>query len=217
MTIDIEQVIADSALGETFPLAPDLPFTAAQAKDAGISKRTLTLLTNEGILRRPIKSVYVATDLGDSLRLRAECLRLVVPDDAVIVDRHAGWLHGATMVLRPNEHLELRPVSMFLPAGRGRLRNDLAASGERNFSRDDVMELNGLRVTTPIRTAWDLGRVRWTDEAIAGLDAMLRLRTFTLEELLSGIQRFRGMRWVTVLRAIAPWQTAGPNRLASPS
>jgi hypothetical protein len=202
--MDTEQIIAAGTLGPSFPLEPNLPFTARQARAAGIPKRILTLLTNEGILRRPIKSVYLATELGDSLRLRAECLRLVVPEDAVIVDRHAGWLHGATMVLRPNEHLDLRPVSMFLPSGRGRLRNDLAASGERNFGPGDVVELNGLQVSSPLRTAWDLGRVRWTDEAIAGLDAMLRLRVFTLEELLAGIERFRGMRWVTVLRAIAP-------------
>jgi len=202
--MDTQRIIAEATLGPSFPLPYDLPFTTAQAKAAGISTRTLTLLTKEGILRRPIKSVYVATDLGDSLRLRADCLRLVTPEDAVIVDRHAGWLHGATMVLRPNEHLELRPVSMFLPSGRGRLRNGLAASGERNFGPGDVVELHGLQVTSPLRTAWDLGRVRWTDEAIAALDAMLRLEVFTLEELLAGIERFRGMRWVTTLRAIAP-------------
>ena len=202
--MDIDQIIAEASLGDSFPLPASHPFTLAQAKAAGITKRTLTRLTQEGILRRPIKSVYVSTEVGDSLRLRADCLRLVAPADAVIVDRHAGWLHGAQMVLRPNEHLELRPVTMFLPAGRGRLRNGLADSGERNFRPGEIIEVNGLRVTTPLRTAWDLGRVRWTDEAIAALDAMLRLRVFTLEELLDGVERFRGMRWVTTLRAIAP-------------
>jgi hypothetical protein len=126
--MDIDQIIAEASLGDSFPLPASQPFTLAQAKAAGINKRTLTLLTHEGILRRPIKSVYVSTEVGDSLRLRADCLRLVAPADAVIVDRHAGWLHGAQMVLRPNEHLELRPVTMFLPAGRGRLRNGLAES-----------------------------------------------------------------------------------------
>ena len=202
--MDLAEIIHTNHLGADFPLPPRLPFTRAQALSAGISRRSLDRLTQEGVLRRPVKSVYVATELGDSLRLRAECLRLVVPRDAVIVDRHAGWLHGATMVLRPNEHLDLRPVSMFLPAGRGRLRNDLAASGERNLRPGDVMEIEGLQVTTPLRTTWDLGRVRWPDDAIAALDAMLRLRAFTHEELLDGIERFRGMRWVRILRAIAP-------------
>jgi len=62
-----------------------------------------------------------------------------------------------------------------------------------------------MQVTTPLRTAWDLGRVRWTDEAISGLDALFRLRAFTREEFLAGIERFAGMRWVTTLREIGPF------------
>jgi hypothetical protein len=108
------------------------------------------------------------------------------------------------MVLRPNEHLELLPISVFRPSGHGRLRNDLAESGERNLSHEDVIEVEGLAVTTPLRTAWDLGRVRNRDRAISGLDAMLRLGTFDREELLAGVERFRRMRWVTTLRALAP-------------
>jgi hypothetical protein len=202
--MDIDQIIAEASLGIGFPLDSQLPFTRAQAKAAGISRHTLDRLTDAGILRKPIRGVFIATELGESLSLRAECLRLVAPPDAVIVDRHAGWLHGATMVLRPNEHLELLPLTMFLPGGRGRLRNPLADSGERTFGRGDVVEVEGLRVTSPLRTACDLGRVQWADTAIAALDAMLRLGAFTKEELLAEVKRFRGMRWVTTLRGIAP-------------
>lgn len=187
-----------------FPLPPDLPFTRADALDAGVSRRALDRLLTAGLLRRPIKGVYVGTHLGDSLALRAACLRLVVPDDCVVVDRHAGWLHGAPMVLAPGEHLELRPLSLFRPSGHGRLRNDISSSGERNLTDRDVMEVGGMAVTTPIRTAWDLGRVRWTDAAISGLDAIFRLDAFGRDEFLDGIERFRGMRWVTTLRAIGP-------------
>jgi very-short-patch-repair endonuclease len=201
--MDLEPIIAGSSLGDSFPLDPGVPFTRAQAKAAGVSRHVLDRLTNAGILRKPIRGVFLATELGDSLALRAACLRLVAPPDAVIVDRHAGWLYGATMVLRPNEHLELRPVTMFLPGGRGRLRNPLSDSGERTFAPGDVIEVEGLRVTSPLRTACDLGRVRWPDQAIAALDAMLRLGAFSKDELLAEITRFRGMRWVTTLRAIA--------------
>jgi very-short-patch-repair endonuclease len=74
----------------------------------------------------------------------------------------------------------------------------------RNLSRADVTEVCGIAVTTPLRTAWDLGRVRWPDEAISGLDALFRLRAFGRDEFLAGIERFRGMRWVTTLRAMGP-------------
>jgi very-short-patch-repair endonuclease len=202
--MDLDAMLYAGSLDATFPLPLDAPFTRATALAAGIPRRALETLVREGLLRRPVKGVYVGTHVTDSVALRAACLRLVVPEDCVIVDRHAGWLHGAQMILAPGEHLELRPLSLFRPSGHGRLRNDLAASGERRLRADDVMEVDGLRATTPVRTAWDLGRVRWTDEAITGLDAMLRLGAFDREELLAGVERFRGSRWITTLRAIAP-------------
>ncbi len=192
-------------LAADFPLPLDRPFTYRTAhKEAGIDSNDLSWLVGHGLLRRPIRNVYVAAQVPDSIELRCACLLLVVPPDAVVCDRHAGWMHGAEMVLAPGEHLALAAIRIFLPAGRGRLRNGLADSGERTFRRDDLTEINGVRVTTPIRTAWDLGRNRWTDRSIAAMDQMLRLGAFGTEELVAGVERFRGMRWVRVLRVIAP-------------
>lgn len=202
--MDIRRFLGQAFLDESFPLPLDMPFTTGQAKAQGVTGQNLTALQREGLLRRMLQGVYVATQAGDSIPLRARALRLVVPDDCVVCDRHAGWLHGATMVLRPNEHLQLMPISVFRPSGNGRLRNDISNSGERNLRPEDVVELHGLRVTTPLRTAWDLGRVRWTEPAISALDAMLRLDVFTRAELLAGIERFKRMRWITTLRAMAP-------------
>ncbi|CAM3777665.1 hypothetical protein [Nocardioides zeicaulis] len=108
------------------------------------------------------------------------------------------------MLLMPGEHLSARPITMDLPLGRGRLRNKLADGGQRHLLARDVVELHGLRVTTPLRTALDLGRQRWPEPAITALDALLRIRSFTKEELLTELDRFRGMRWVTTLRQVAP-------------
>jgi hypothetical protein len=202
MAIGIWRTLA--FLDESFPLPLDAPFTHAHARSEGLTRDVLTELCRLGLLRRPIKGVYAASQLGDSVELRARALRLVVPEDCVICDRHAGWLHGAEMVLAPNEHLELRPISVFRPSGMGRLRNGLADSGERNLTPADIVELHGLRVTTPLRTAWDLGRQRSRDIAFSGLDAMLRLETFDKGELVHGVPRFGRMRWVTVLRELAP-------------
>ena len=197
-------MILAGQLDDTFPLPADAPFTAATARDAGVSRWHLGQLVAEGLLRCPIRGVYLSTALGDSLPLRAACLKLVAPPDCVVVDRHAGWLLGAEMVLAPGEHLEVRPLSLFRPSGHGRLRNGIARSGERWLREEDVTEIDGLPVTTPLRTAWDLGRVRWTDHAIAGIDQMMRLGTFGREEFLAGIEQFRRQRWVTTLRAVGP-------------
>jgi hypothetical protein len=201
MAIDVWRTLA--LLDESFPMPLDVPFTHAQARAAGLTRDVLAELCRLGLLRRPVKGVYAASQLGDSVELRARALSLAVPEDCVICDRHAGWLHGADMVLAPNEHLELRPISVFRPSGMGRLRNGLCDSGERNLTPSDITEVHGLRVTTPLRTAWDLGRQRFREPALSGMDAMLRLGRFSRAELVQGVPRFRGMRWVTVLRQLA--------------
>ena len=199
-------------LDARWPIPLDRPFQAQFARDVGVPQHLLTELVRRRLLLQPLKGVYVARQLSDSTWLRTECLRLVVPDDAVIVDRHAAWLLGAPMSLEPGENIEARPISVFRPSGHGRLRNDLSHSGERNLRPSDVMELDRLLVTTPLRTAWDLGRVRYPEPALSGIDAMLRLGV-DKSELLDGVERFKGMRWVTTLRAVA---RLGDGRAASP-
>jgi hypothetical protein len=199
--MDMDEMLFSGSLGSTFPLPTTEPFTFKMARDAGISRRRLGTLLETGLVRRPIKGVYLSTEAGDSLALRAAALRLVAPPDCIIVDRHAGWLLGAEMILAPGEHISVRPLSLFRPAGRGRLRNDIAASGERRVKDTETDEIGGLRVTTPLRTAWDLGRVRWPDEAIAGVSMMHRLGAYEPEEF---TEEFRGQRWVTTLREIGP-------------
>ncbi|GAA1924629.1 hypothetical protein GCM10009737_27970 [Nocardioides lentus] len=191
-------------LPASFPLPRDEPFTRAQALACGLGPRRLAGLCDQGLLRRPVRGVYLASEAGDSLRLRARSLSLVVPPDAVVCDRHAGWLLGAEMALAPGEHLALRPVSLFRPSGHGRVRRGLVEGGERNLRPEDVTTVHGVRVTTALRTAHDLGRVRDPRFALPAMDAVARLGHFGLPDLVAGVPRFAGMRWVSTLRAMAP-------------
>ena len=209
---DLHDLRGQTHLDSSCPLPLDRPFTASHARDLGVPAGVLVWLVREGFVRQPVKGVYVVSQVVDDTALRCVMLRMVMPEDCVVVDRHAAWLLGATMALAPNEHVEARPIAVFRPAGHGRLRNSLSDSGERNLTADDVTEIGGVRVTTPLRTAWDLGRVRYPEPAIAGIDAMLALGV-DKDELLAGIERFKGMRWVTTLRAVAP---LGDGRAQSP-
>lgn len=202
--MDISQWLRLPYLDESFPLPTTEPFTLQRALEAGVRRRWLTDLTQAGLLRNPIKGVYLGSQVVDDTSSRLACLGLVTPADAVVVDRHAGWAQGANMLLLPNEHLNALPIAMFLPQGRGRLRNKLADSGERTFRAEDLIVVDGVRMTTPLRTALDLGRQRWPEPALTALDALHRLGRFTVEELVSEIERFKGMRWVTTLRDVAP-------------
>ena len=46
-------------------------------------------------------------------------------------------------------------------------------------------------MTTPLRTALDLGRQRWPEPALTALDALHRLGAFSVEELLAEVDRFK--------------------------
>jgi hypothetical protein len=210
MTV-LTRLIDGPLLGPAFPLPLDRPFTGAAALEAGVSRGVLARLARDGYVRRVLKGVYVTVQSGDSLLLRAQALLLVVPAHAVVTDWTAVWLY--TGLHPPNGHLQLPPICMFLPAGRGRLRNGLCDSGERTFAREDLMVVDELTVTTPLRTAWDMGRLAHRDRAIGAIDGLLRHGDFGQEALVGGVERFRKQRGVVQLRHLAP--LADPSRQAS--
>lgn len=200
-----------SLLDGRFPLPLCEPFTTAQARRAGLTVADLSRLVFDGYLRRLVQGVFVATQVPDSLQLRARALRLVVPPGAVVTDRTAGWLHGAELVLEPGAHLVVPKVSVFHTSRGGRLRNDLAHSGQRMMPPSDIVGVNGLLVTTPLRTACDLGRLLRRDQAFAALDQMLRLGAFSQDELIAETVRFRHYRGVVKLRTFAPLADPGSD------
>lgn len=181
------------------------PFTRKEAKEAGLTDPQLSRLVASGVLRRPVRSVYVASEVPDSLELRCAILRLVIPADAFVCDRSAAWLHVGSRVLAPNEHLSMPPLSCFRESGHHRLRNGLTASGERTIRPSDVQEIDGVQVTTPLRTALDLGRLQpHRDLRLSGMDAMLSTGAFEHDHLLLEIGRFAKQRGVVELRRLAP-------------
>jgi hypothetical protein len=190
-------------LDDRFPLPTDAPFTSAQALRAGVGRRLLTRLVEEGLLRRPLRGVYVAAQTPDSLQMRVKALSLVVPRGCAATDWTACWLH--TGISAPGGHLEVAPVSVFRPSDNGRLRNGLCVSGERAFFRGDLVPVGGtLLATSALRTAWDLGRFAPPVVALGGMDALLRVSGHDREQLLEGVGRFRRQRGVVQLRTLAP-------------
>jgi hypothetical protein len=123
--------------------------------------------------------VYAVAQLPDSLPLRAQCLALVAPDDAVICDRHCGLVAGAEMVLAPNEHLEVVPVSDVSPH-RAPSPKRMAISGERSLWPEDITEVMGIPVSTMLRTAWTLA-VSAHGTIVSAMDQMLRLPRFPVD------------------------------------
>ncbi len=191
-------------LDHRFPLPLDRPFTLAQAVGAGLTRRRLATLVQRGLLRRPIRGVYVAATVPDDQRLRLAVLLLVAAPGSVVCDWTACWWW--TGLDHPNSHLGIEAFRTFRVAGRGRLRNPVADSGTRTFVPDDLVPLGAhLRVTSPLRTALDLGRLQPRLPAMGGMDALARVGEFGPPDLVAELGRFKGHRGVVQLRQLAPW------------
>jgi hypothetical protein len=64
-------------------------------------------------------------------------------------------------------------------------------------------------VTTRARTAFDVGRHYERDEAVARLDALMRSRAFSIEEVLVLAKRYRGARGLRRLSVALPLVDGG--------
>lgn len=195
-----------SFLDSSSGVPTDRPFTRASARSAGVTDRQLALWVSEGLLVNPMRGVFHASQMPDGLELRLECLRLVVPESGVVTGRTAGWIHRAPMILAPGDHLRIPPVEMHLVPG-NRLRNPIARGGERTFIPGEVIELEGLWVTSRLRTTIDLGMGLPRRQAFAAMCAMCRVADFDRDELRFELRergRFAGYRGVRQARGLEP-------------
>lgn len=194
-TLDPTPVTAD------LRLPTNRPFTLQQAVAAGVSRGTLARLRKQGLIRAVLRSVYVDASTRDSPDLRSAAVALVAHPECVITDHSAAWLHGARVQLS-GDYLPL--VSVFQAPGNARVRTAATTGGLRAFSKRDVETINGIRVTTPLRTALDLGRLLKRGPALAAMDGLLRLGRFTRSDLRAELPRFKGSRGVVQLRDLVP-------------
>lgn len=191
-------------------LPADRAFTPAQAREWGISDKRLRRQYDAGWVRRILAGVYARVDAPDTMSFRAHAVSLVVPPRAVITDRTAAWLHGVELLPRSSREIA-PPVQLFYDADT-RARRPGVASGRRGLLRRDIVEIDGIRVTSQVRTAMDLARLLWRWDALAAVDGFLRLGA-SQEEMLREIPRFRGYRGVVQMRALVP---LGDPRSESP-
>ena len=183
------------------PMLPSRPFTTAEAAARGISRSRLTELVRQGCLRRVFVGVYVRADLPDSTMLRARCARLVMSEHSVLCDRTAAWIHGVGVFhyaeLDAIPALETCVLRGHDPTDRGECRGRT-----RDLVPDDWEWIDGVRVTTPLRTALDLACGLSRREAMAALDAFAREHGVTSAQLNVLLRRYRRRRGVIQARQL---------------
>ncbi|MGL5809765.1 MAG: type IV toxin-antitoxin system AbiEi family antitoxin domain-containing protein [Nocardioides sp.] len=175
------------------------PFTFRDALGFGVSETELRTLVRVGVVRRVFRGVYIDSMAPDSQRVRALAIGKVISPTSVVTDEAAGWLHMIDLD-PPGARMVAPDITVFETVPGARLRRLGAASGERALLDRDVDVVNGVNVTTRLRTALDLGRLRHRDQAFASVEALFRSGAFTKEDLLRELPRFRGMRYVVQLR-----------------
>ncbi len=171
----------------------DRPFTPRQAVAAGVPRSGLERMVRAGQVTRVLHGVYAASSVRDGTTFRAQSLALAVGGEAVAVDRTAAWVHGISL---PGSTSELPPLELARTRRRGR-------GVMRALSARDIECLEGARVTTPLRTALDLGRLLPPASALAAMDRLVARGSFSHTELLAELPRMAGLPGIGQLRQLA--------------
>ncbi len=188
------------------------PFHRSRASFVGFTEPALTAAVRAGRLARPLAGVYVDRLVPDGRDLRLSCLRLVLPDHAIVCQRSAAWLSGID-VFAPGEQHHLIPEYV-VPHHRGRMRHEGVRPVEAVISSEQTDIIGGLRVTTARRTAMDLGRHLHRPMALAALDAFTHQGLVTRDQLqadLDDLRGFPGVRQARELIALTEPKTESPG------
>lgn len=172
----------------------EIPFIGSDAVAAG----HLTRAHLRSHYRPLYRGVYVPRGHQASLRERIVGVPLGSPS-AVIAGVAASAMHGAKWV---GDDV---PIEMIAAVRRQR---GLIVRDE-TLDEDEVTAVAGIRVTTPARAAFDLGRHHPRDRAVARLDALMNARPFAFEDVALLAKRHRGVRGLRQLRAALPLVDGG--------
>lgn len=164
------------------------PFLGSEALSAGV-------LTPYQLRSRYIalhKDVYVPRDAKLTAQLRAKALWLRSRRRGVLAGHSASALHGA------------RWVDAGLPAAiiDSNARHEPGIQvWEDRIEADEVCVVDGVRVTTPERTALDLASRFPIDPAVAAVDALIQATHLKIADAEQLVERYRGRRGIKAARA----------------
>jgi hypothetical protein len=185
------------------PEIPKTPFTWPDAKRLGISRHRLDQLVTNHQVRRVLTGVYLRADVEDSALCRVRCAALVVSPFVVVCDRTAAWLLGIDLL----DYRELDivpPLETYTLRGHSPTSRPQCTGGTRDLSKADVWTIEGVNVTSPLRTALDLGCKLSRRDGLAALDAFMREHGITHADMYAELPRYFRRRGVIQLRQLIP-------------
>ena len=135
------------------------------------------------------------------LATRCAAARLVVNDGSVVCDRTAAWLHGVDVHSFSSMDL-LPPIESCVLRGSRSTERPECVGRTRDLTPIDWVDLHGLRVTSPLRTAADLACMLSRRDALAVVDALMRIHGLTRRDLRRLLLRYFRRRGVVQARQI---------------
>lgn len=166
----------------------DWPFLGSEAVAAGLTRHELATRF-EAVYR----NVYVPRGQALTPAQRAHAAWLWSGRRATVAGISAAAIHGAKWI-DPRLPAELNQASQHKTTGIV-LRNDTLMANEIEVTR-------GIPVTTPARTAFDLGRRNGRTLAVIRVDALLQATALDVTDVGTLIGRHRGTRGIVQLREV---------------
>lgn len=188
------------------------PFLHRDHGQVGLDRSAFRSAVSCGEVVRIFDRVYQDARLPDSLESRVAAAKLVVPAHAVVSDETAAWVWGAD-VHRPSDRHQFVP-RWVVPHGQSRSRVSGIRCRQALISSADVVEVDGLAVTHPVRTAADLLRKQWRPHALAAVDGLARIgaiRPMEVRNYLVDLKGYRGIRQARVLAEYIDPRAASPG------
>jgi hypothetical protein len=182
---------------------PHLPMTPRSAAAHGLTPQHFRRAVRRGLLRPLLRGVHLRSDVGVTTPVKLAAAALVINPTSVACDRTAAWIWGVDV----HEFRELDgvpPLETYVLRGHRASERDGVRGGRRDLVLSDWVEVDGVKVTTPLRTALDLGCVLRRRHALAAMDALMRAHAFTPEDLSRALSRYRRRRGVVQLRELVP-------------
>ncbi|MEV4825300.1 hypothetical protein [Micromonospora sp. NPDC049274] len=164
-----------------------------------VSRGVLTRNDLRSSAWRPLfRDVYADARVRVTHRTRCAAIgRWLIPPGAAIAGRAAAALYGCASPV-PSE-----PIDVLVPRDRrlGPTTGIRIHHGE--IDPGDTLDRAGIRVTTPVRTCWDLARWLGVVEAVVIIDALLARRLTDVPTLRDYALNRAGRRgWRSLLRAV---------------
>jgi hypothetical protein len=170
-----------------------VPFRGSDAVRRGIISRAMLRGSS---WRRLLPDVYVHAEIydPDDHRMWCRAAAITLPVGGAVDGYSAAFLWGLDLLPRD------APVSVTVPTGVRLSLHPRRLVRRASLAPEDITTLAGIPVTTPVRTAFDLGRQANRREAVIALDAMCHRHLVSIAEVGEYVTGVPGRRGVARLR-----------------